>query len=163
MSLCLLPLCTVAAECYSVSEPMTLDTIEVVGRRRPSASASAVPLQAISRERAAVLGLDEVSEAVRRFSGVTLQDYGGIGGLKTVSVRGLGAKHTDVTYDGLSLTDAQSGQTDLSRFSLAGVDGITLSVGQPDEFFVPARNYARSSVLNIVTSRPQRAGRVSPQ
>ncbi|MEZ3520896.1 MAG: TonB-dependent receptor [Muribaculaceae bacterium] len=155
MSLCLLPLCNVAAEDYSVSEPMTLDTIEVVGRRRPSASASAVPLQTISRERAAVLGLDEVSEAVRRFSGVTLQDYGGIGGLKTVSVRGLGAKHTDVTYDGLSLTDAQSGQTDLSRFSLAGVDGITLSVGQPDEFFVPARNYARSSVLNIVTSRPQ--------
>ena len=111
MSLCLLPLCNVAAEDYSVSEPMTLDTIEVVGRRRPSASASAVPLQTISRERAAVLGLDEVSEAVRRFSGVTLQDYGGIGGLKTVSVRGLGAKHTDVTYDGLSLTDAQSGQT----------------------------------------------------
>ena len=153
MSLCLLPLCNVAAEDYSVSEPMTLDTIEVVGRRRPSASASAVPLQTISRERAAVLGLDEVSEAVRRFSGVTLQDYGGIGGLKTVSVRGLGAKHTDVTYDGLSLTDAQSGQTDLSRFSLAGVDGITLSVGQPDEFFVPARNRTEEHTSELQSQR----------
>lgn len=132
-----------------------LDTIEVVARRPPLESTSAVPLQTISRERAEMLGLSEVSEVVRRFSGVTVQDYGGIGGLKTVSVRGLGAKHTTVTYDGLSLTDAQSGQTDLSRFSLAGVAGVSLSIGQPDEFFVPARVYSRGSVLNIRTSRPE--------
>src|SRR5580698_956546 len=32
-----------------------------------------------------------VADAVRDFSGVIIKDYGGIGGLKTISVRGLGA------------------------------------------------------------------------
>ena len=39
------------------------------------------------------MGVLDVSDAVRHFSGVTLKDYGGVGGLKTVSVRSLGAQH----------------------------------------------------------------------
>ena len=32
-----------------------------------------------------------LSEAIRRFAGVQLRDYGGVGGLKTVNVRSLGS------------------------------------------------------------------------
>ena len=38
------------------------------------------------------LGVHEVADAVRHFSGVTVKDYGGIGGLKTISVRSLGTQ-----------------------------------------------------------------------
>lgn len=153
------PVGLAASAADNAAVPVILDSVEVVAQRRPSASASTAPLQLMTGERAGRLGLNELSEAVSRFSGVTVQDYGGIGGLKTVSVRGLGAKHTDVTYDGLPLTDAQSGQTDLSRFSLAGVDAISLSIGQPDEFFAPARSYSRGSVLSLRSARPSASGR----
>ena len=41
-----------------------------------------------------------VADAVRRFAGVQLKDYGGAGGLKTVNVRGLGSEHVGVFIDG---------------------------------------------------------------
>ena len=100
------------------------------------------------------LGVQDLSEAVKRFSGVTVQDYGGIGGLKTVSVRSLGAKHTAVSYDGVTVTDAQSGQVDISRFSLDNVDMISLSIGQADDIFQTARMYASAGALSIKTAAP---------
>src|SRR5437588_7435683 len=67
-----------------------------------------------------------VADAIRNFSGVNIKDYGGIGGLKTVSVRGLGANHTAVLYDDVQLNDAENGQVDLSKFNLNNVQQITL-------------------------------------
>lgn len=77
----------------------------------------------------------QVSDAVKHFSGVTVKDYGGIGGLKTVSIRSLGAQHTVVGYDGIAVTDCQTGQVDIGRFSLENVDRLMLSNGQSDQIF----------------------------
>lgn len=131
-----------------------LREVEVVKQAKPSPNRSSSPLQVIDQEQISLLGLQNLSEAVKRFSGVTVQDYGGIGGLKTVSVRSLGSKHTGVTYDGVAVTDAQNGQIDLSRFSLDDVDAVALSIGQSDDIFQPARTYASSGTLSIKTSRP---------
>ena len=49
------------------------------------------PLQILSGEALEGLNAIQVADAVKHFSGVMVKDYGGIGGLKTVSVRGLGA------------------------------------------------------------------------
>ena len=93
-----------------------LSGVEVVEKVRPSVTREGTPLQIMDRAGIDRLGVQDLSEAVKRFSGVTVQDYGGIGGLKTVSVRSLGAKHTAVSYDGVTITDAQSGQVDISPF-----------------------------------------------
>jgi vitamin B12 transporter len=95
-----------------------------------------------------------VADAIRNFSGVNIKDYGGIGGLKTVSVRSLGANHTAVLYDGIQQNDAQNGQIDLSKFNLNNVQSITLYNGQPEELLQPARTFASASVLSIKTIRP---------
>ena len=58
-----------------------------------------------------------ISEAVRRFAGVQVRDYGGVGGLKTVNVRSLGSEHTGVFIDGIQVDNAQNMQVDLGRFS----------------------------------------------
>ena len=60
----------------------------------------------------------QLSEAIKFFSGVNLKDYGGIGGLKTITVRGLGANHTAVSFDGVALSDCQTGQIDVGKLSL---------------------------------------------
>jgi outer membrane cobalamin receptor len=116
---------------------------------------STAPLQILSTKNIEQLNVMQVSDAVKFFSGVTVKDYGGIGGLKTVSVRSLGANHTAVSYDGITLTDAQTGQIDLGRFSLENVDMISLSNGQSDNIFQPARLFASSSVLNIQSLPPR--------
>lgn len=95
-----------------------------------------------------------VADAIRNFAGVNIKDYGGIGGLKTVLVRSLGANHTGVFYDGVQLNDAQNGQIDLGKLNLNNVQSITLYNGQPDDICQPARAFASASVLYIKTIRP---------
>ena len=131
-----------------------LSGVEVLGKVRPSTTRESTPLQVMDKAGIERLGVQDLSEAVKRFSGVTVQDYGGIGGLKTVSVRSLGAKHTAVSYDGVTVTDAQSGQVDISRFSLDNVDMISLSIGQADDIFQTARMYASAGALSIKTAAP---------
>ena len=96
-----------------------------------------------------------VADAIRDFAGVNIKDYGGIGGLKTVSVRSLGADNTAVLYNGVQLNDAQNGQIDLSKFNLNNVQQIILYNAQPPDICQTARAYASANVLSIKTVQPQ--------
>ena len=100
------------------------------------------------------LGIQDMADAVRRFAGAQVRDYGGIGGLKTVSVRNMGAAHTAVSYDGVTVSNCQAGQIDIGRFSLDNVSMVTLAVGQTDDLLQTARHYASAGVLSIETEKP---------
>ena len=100
-----------------------------------------------------VMGVTDVADALHRLPGITLRDYGGAGGMKTVSVRGFGAKHTGVSYDGVMLSECQSGEIDLSRYSLDNVANLSLVVGDNDDIFIPARQASTPATLNIQTLR----------
>jgi len=115
---------------------------------------SIAPLQKISANAFEQYNAFNVADAVRNFSGVNIKDYGGIGGLKTISVRGLSANHTIVLYDGVQLNDAENGQVDLSKFNLQNVQEITLYNGQPPNICQPARSFSAASVLSIKTIKP---------
>ena len=117
-------------------------------------ASAAVPFQRIDANDIRRLALQDLSDVVKRMSGVQVQDYGGIGGLKTVSVRGLGAKHTAVCYDGVVVSDAQSGMIDLGRFSLENVSAVSLTMGQGDNLTLStAREYALATQLSMTTAR----------
>ncbi len=123
-------------------------------RRMPAKISSTSSLQLFRKEDIKSLGLQNLADAVRRFAGTNVRDYGGIGGLKTVSVRNLGAAHTAVSYDGVAVSNCQAGQIDIGRFSLDNVSTLSLAVGQDDNLMQPARLYASAGVLNIETERP---------
>ena len=105
---------------------------------------STAPLQVFSKDALKNLHALQVSDAVKHFAGVTVKDYGGIGGLKTVSIRSLGAQHTAVGYDGITLTDCQTGQIDIGRFSLDNVDQTLFKQWSKRQHF-PARPLLCSS------------------
>lgn len=128
-----------------------LREVTVTESRRQHEVTSTAPLHIVDREQMLTLGVTDVADALHRIPGVTLRDYGGAGGMKTVSVRGLGAKHTGVSYDGVMLSDCQSGEIDLSRYSLDNVERLSLVVGDNDDIFIPARNASASAVLNVET------------
>ena len=115
---------------------------------------STAPIQILTNIQLGKLNVLQVSDAVKHFAGVTVKDYGGVGGLKTVSLRSLGAEHTAVGYDGITLSDCQTGQIDIGRFSLDNVDRLSISAGQSDNIFQPARFFASAGILNIQTLTP---------
>lgn len=133
----------------------SLPEVTVSDRYQTREVRAAAPLQVMFRSELKALNALQVSDAVKHFAGVTVKDYGGIGGLKTVSLRSLGAQHTTVSYDGIAVTDCQTGQVDIGRFSLENVDRLMLSNGQNDQIFQPARLFASAGVLNIQTLTPQ--------
>ncbi|WP_158799739.1 TonB-dependent siderophore receptor [Pedobacter sp. L105] len=112
------------------------------------------PSQKVSLSDFKRLSADNVADAVRDLSGVNIKDYGGIGGLKTISVRSLGANHTGVFYDGIQMNDAQNGQVDLGKLSLNNLQEIVLYNAQPDVLLLPARAFASASVLMINPLKP---------
>lgn len=137
-----------------------ISNVTVVGNISSANTLSAVPFQTLSAEQISALGITDMADAVRRFAGVSVKDYGGIGGLKTVSVRNMGAAHTAVSYDGVAVGNTQAGQIDIGRFPLDNVAMMSLVVGQSDNLLQAARLFASAGVLNITTIRPEfNAGR----
>ena len=131
-----------------------LDAVTVTARRMPAKITSATSVQVLRKEDLKNLGLQNMGDAVKRFAGTNVRDYGGIGGLKTVSVRNLGAAHTSVSYDGVAISNTQAGQIDIGRFSLDNVSSLSLAIGHDENLLQSARLYASAGVLNIETEKP---------
>lgn len=132
----------------------TLKRVIVKAKTKESPTLSSSPVQIISKNKFDHLGIETLSDAVKLFSGVQIKDYGGIGGVKTVSIRSIGAQHTAISYDGVTLSDAQNGQIDIGRFNLDNISGVSLVIGPSDDIFQTARMFASAGSLNIKTLKP---------
>jgi len=132
---------------------ITTDTVEVKARKLSESERSAIPMQTLNQVELERIGVTTVSDALKHMTGVQVKDYGGIGGLKTVSVRSLGAQHTSVMYDGVAVSDCQTGQADISRYTISNVETLTLTIGQSDDIFLPAKQLASAGVLSINTQQ----------
>lgn len=137
-----------------VKSTHTLDSIVVKAHNAKSNVLSTVPMEKIGKDQIEQLGITSVADAVKKIAGVTVKDYGGIGGMKTVSVRNLGANHTSVSYDGVMISNMSAGQIDIGRFSIDNIADLSLSVGQSDDYMQSARHYASAGVLSIETEKP---------
>ncbi len=130
-----------------------LQGVTVTESQRQHTLKSTAPEHLLDRQDMLTMGITDMADALHRLPGITLRDYGGAGGMKTISVRGFGSKHTGVSYDGVMLSDCQSGEIDLSRYSLDNVAQLSLVIGDNDDIFIPARQATTPSVLNIQTLR----------
>lgn len=137
-----------------VSKVHRLDEVTVSASSPVRNVTSTAPVQMLSRKQLEQQGVTDLADALRRFSGVNVKDYGGAGGMKTVSVRSLGSQHTAVAYDGITVTDCQSGLVDLSRFSLDNIRSLSLAIGDNDDIFLPARTVASAASLRLQTLMP---------
>ncbi|MFV0331997.1 MAG: TonB-dependent receptor plug domain-containing protein [Dysgonomonas sp.] len=144
----------VQAQNNDTIKTQNLSEVEISANTKPSISRSTNVLQVITNDDLLEQGIQSVSDAVKRFNGVVLKDYGGIGGLKTVSIRGMGAEYTAVSYDGVLVSNIQSGQVDIGRFALDNVSMISLDIGQSDDIFQTARAFSSAGVLNLETVVP---------
>lgn len=132
----------------------------------PSYERESVPVHQITRERLDAFGRSDLSTVLNEFSGVSIRDYGGVGGIKTLNVRNMGSAHTTVVYDGLDMGNMQNSQVDLGRIPLEDVDKIRLEMGGGDELFRTATQQLTAGLLLLNSRQPhfsQRPYRLSFQ
>ena len=133
--------CTGQHQDITPADPDSVQTAWAGNRLFPSVSLNREEIRQVSSTNAA--------DIVRLFPGIIVKDYGGIGGLKTISVRSLGGQQSSVLYDGIALSDMQGGQVDLGKISSAGLQNVSLSHGQPSDMLYPARAFASAATLII--------------
>ncbi|MGN6178293.1 MAG: TonB-dependent receptor, partial [Mucilaginibacter sp.] len=144
------------APCHSFAQQDTskkLKQVDIKSQLIPHAR-NIAPVQSVTSNDFARYSAITVADVVRDFAGLVVKDYGGIGGIKTVSVRGFGADHTGVMYDGIVIDNAENGQLDVSKINLNGVAEVTLYNAQPGDILNPARSFTSASMLSIKTIRP---------
>ena len=133
----------------------TLEEVEVSAARTPSELRTAAPTQVVDAKELEHMGALQLSDAVRQMAGLTMKDYGGVGGMKTVSARGLGSQFSAVTIDGVPVDDSQNGQVDIGRYLLGNSAYVSFSQGQEQGSLLSARAYAAGNTLNVETAEPQ--------
>lgn len=131
-----------------------IDGVTAYGHRLQRNVTSGKPIQLMTHDELELLGLVNLADAVKRFAGANVKDYGGIGGMKTVSVRSLGAHHTAVSYDGLTISNTQAGQIDIGRYQTDNIKELSLAMGEEADMMQSARHRASAGVLSITTERP---------
>lgn len=129
--------------------------VEVSARRTSQNIKSAKPLQVIGKEEIDILGFQSIADIARKFAGTSVKDYGGIGGMKTVSVRNIGAHHTAISYDGVTISNTQAGQVDIGHFMSDNIARLSLALGESSDQMQTARHYASAALLDIETETPR--------
>ena len=89
------------------------------------------------------------------FPGMQLRSYGGLGGMKTVSFRSLGAGHTTVVSDRFALSQTQSGQTDLGQIPVDFIRSLTLVQNAGTSTSYPIHAKLAGQIIAIETFHTQ--------
>ena len=76
------------------------------------------PFAVIDKSKIEQTGSLQLQESLQYLPGIFIKDYGGLGGLKTVSVRGAAANQTLIMLNGIRLNSSQNGIADLSNLPL---------------------------------------------
>lgn len=125
-----------------------LDTLEVIDLRIEYENSQ---VQKLNKAQITALQPEDVGQLLQRFVGVSLKSYGGLGGMKTISVRGINGNQTGIVIDGFSLQNTQTGQLDLSNIQTENIDKIALSIGGSQGFLNPISALIGGSCLSIET------------
>lgn len=97
------------------------------------------------------LQVTDVGELLQKLEGATVRSYGGLGGLKTVSVRSLGSNHSAVIIDGFNVQNNQTGQINLGQIGVDNVEGALISVGSDQLYLTPVSSQIQGSTVLLQT------------
>lgn len=143
--------CLVSMLGYSQDTTKTLSDVEITSFEIARLKTLELNSQYIRRDLILTNQPQDLGSILQKFSGTTLKSYGGLGGLKTISVRGLGSQHTTYTIDGFSIANTQTGQVNLGQVQVDNVENITLSIGGKNGFLLPVSSYLSGSLVSINT------------
>lgn len=97
------------------------------------------------------LNVNDAGELVQRLPGVNMRSYGGLGGLKTYSYRGLTTQDNAIVVDGFEVTNTQSGITNLSQLESDNISMVERVEPHSSYTLLPVSALLKGNALNFVT------------
>jgi outer membrane cobalamin receptor len=121
------------------------EEVDVLGKYR-----KLLPKVTIDKNEIEELAPHDLGHLLQRVSGVSIRSYGGLGGMKTISLRGLGGEHTKLLVNGLPNSNVQNGQTDFGLIQLDNIEKVSVNIGE-SENMTPVSTQVYGSVVSIQT------------
>lgn len=109
-----------------------------------------LPQITINKNEIDELAPHDLGHLLQRVSGVSIRSYGGLGGMKTISLRGLGGEHTKLLVNGLPNSNVQNGQTDFGLIQLDNIEEVSVNLGE-SQSLTPVSAQVYGSVVSIQT------------
>jgi len=129
-----------AAALSFAETPDTLEAVTVVADKGVVVS---------RRDTAFIHPAERVSDVILSIPSLSLSDYGGAAGLKSVSLRGFGSAHTAVYIDGVKAGNVQSGQVDLGFVDISSFSSVVVDYAQNSISLNTARPVFDSKGFNV--------------
>lgn len=103
------------------------------------------------REKIQTLAPADLGILLKRTTGATVADYGGIGSLKSMSMRGMGSSHTGLVINGLEVCMSQQAQIDFGSISVSNIDQTRVLLQPTGSIQLPVSSQMRGSTVSIET------------
>ena len=107
--------------------------------------------QRITSKNSWVSAPEDIGALTQKIAGVTLKNYGGVGGMKTIAYRGISGTNTAILLDGFSLQNNMVGQLDLSNLQVDNLVSLTFSSGGQTDELLPVTALMQGNMLMINT------------
>lgn len=97
----------------------------------------------------------DLAQAIGKQTSVTVSNYGGIGAVKTVHMRGSTASQILVLVDGRPINSPRDGETDFSSIGIDNVERVEVMHGAASSLY---GSQAMGGTINIITKNPPKKG-----
>ena len=129
----------------------SLDEIVVIASKFPERLLDSVAsVEVITKEEIETAQAKNLAEILSAVSGLEISDYGNVGGIKSVSIRGSSPEQVLVMLDGRPMNDPQSGKIDLGQIPANIIEKIEIYRGPASAVY--GAN-ALGGAINIITKK----------
>jgi len=111
--------------------------------------------QTISSKQIELLQPEDLGTLLQKTSGTSIKSYGGLGGLKTISIRGLNSQHSTFVQDGFLLQNAQTGQVNLGQMIVDNISEVSLNRIGRQSFLLPVSAYLKGNLITVYNKNNQ--------
>src|SRR5690606_19715995 len=130
---------------FSQNDTTVFEEITVKGHHSRFEQQTLLKQQDIQR-----LAPTDIGVALQYINGLSIKNYGDVGGMKTLTYRGLGGEHTQLVMDGEPISDPQSGQINYATIPPNTIEEIKL-YEQNNAELLPVSSLVKGNVILVKT------------
>ncbi len=97
----------------------------------------------------------DLGSLLQYINGITIRNYGGIGGMKTISNRGLGGEHTRLVINGFPVNNPQTGQINLANIHPNNLQEVKASHFNHGEQLLPSSALIMGNTVQLKSFNQQ--------
>ncbi len=141
--------------CYAEKSVNLGQLVVTPSRIEESIDDASRKVEIITKEDIEASGAKDISEVLSALPSVDMTNYGGLGALKNIRMRGATPSQVLVLMDGRPLNSPRDGEVDLSTIPLDNIEQIEVVPGAASSLY---GSQAMGGTINIITKTPPVSG-----